>query len=442
MKLCKLDLNNQTLVIIITSIVWAMNFRCTFNNINVHMDIGSYYTLKFDPFLLLIKNIMCMFFFLGFLIEMKIINIFCKKKQSDNNSDLNSIKSTKSNIYYIPNGNGNDENSEFIIFNHSDSSGEKFCFILKVFLLIVFIYISEESYFILANNHILDRIICPIRNMFALFVILIPILFRNKISKTIIKNFFIYQKHYIFPLIIIFLLSLFLMLYNYILIPRFVHIFNTNICYYIICFVLMGFELTTIKYLVDKLFINKFLILAIKGLLGTITFTIICIETNEKNIYDFFDKFLSFEYLLEPEEYSIIQKIAYIVTLCILQYLKIIVINLFGEAHLLSAIMITDILYFPLYCIERFEIQDFGISTLVSFYANIIIGFLNTFMMLIFNEILELNFCGLNKYLRKNIINREKAETDNIIDFNNRDNDTDDNDNDNANSNEFSSDNE
>jgi len=437
MKLCKLDINNQTLVIIITSIVWAMNFRCTFNNINVHMDTGSYYTLKFDPILLLIKNILCMFFILGFLIEMKIINIFCKKQQNDNNSDLNSDKSTKSkkstksNNYNLVNP--NDENSEFLILNHLDSPKEKFCFILKVFLFIVFIYISEETYFILANNHILDRIICPIRNMFALFIILIPIILRNKISGTIIKNFFIYQKHYIIPLIIIFLLSLFLMLYNYILIPRFVHIFNTNICYYIICFVLMGFELTINKYLVDKLFINKFLILAIKGLVGTITFTIICLKTNEKNIYDFFDKFLSFEYLLEPEEYSIIHKIAYIITLCILQYLKIIVINLFGEAHLLSAIMVTDILYFPLYCIERFEVQDFGISTPVSFYANIIIGFINTFMMLIFNEILELNFCGLNKYLRKNIINREKSETDNIIGFDNSENDTDDNDNVNSN---------
>ena len=115
MKLCKLDINNQTLVIIITSNVWAMNFRCTFNNINVHMDTGSYYTLKFDPILLLIKNILCMFFILGFLIEMKIINIFCKKQQNDNNSDLNSDKSTKSkkstksNNYNLVNP--NDENS-------------------------------------------------------------------------------------------------------------------------------------------------------------------------------------------------------------------------------------------------------------------------------------------------------------------------------------------
>ena len=81
--------------------------------------------------------------------------------------------------------------------------------------------------------------------------------------------------------------------------------------------------------------------------------------------------------------------------------------------------MIADILYFPLYCIERFVIQGFGVSTPIAFYANIIIGFINTILMLIFNEILELKFCGLNKYLRKNIINREKIETDNIVIFDN-----------------------
>ena len=31
--------------------------------------------------------------------------------------------------------------------------------------------------------------------------------------------------------------------------------------------------------------------------------------------------------------------------------------------------------------------------------------------MLIFNEILELNFWGCNKYLRKNIIRRERKES-------------------------------
>ena len=35
--------------------------------------------------------------------------------------------------------------------------------------------------------------------------------------------------------------------------------------------------------------------------------------------------------------------------------------------------------------------------------------------MLIFNEILELNFCGLNSNLRKYIIQREKKDKANLI---------------------------
>jgi hypothetical protein len=42
--------------------------------------------------------------------------------------------------------------------------------------------------------------------------------------------------------------------------------------------------------------------------------------------------------------------------------------------------------------------------------------------MLIFNEILELNFCGLNKHLRKNIINREENEAMELITTGNNDN--------------------
>ena len=83
--------------------------------------------------------------------------------------------------------------------------------------------------------------------------------------------------------------------------------------------------------------------------------------------------------------------------------------------HFLSTMMITDILCFPLYCFERFVIQHFTISTKDTFFINVSITIINTILMLIFNEILELNFCGLNKNLRKNIINRENQETNNIL---------------------------
>ena len=37
--------------------------------------------------------------------------------------------------------------------------------------------------------------------------------------------------------------------------------------------------------------------------------------------------------------------------------------------------------------------------------------------MLIFNEILELNFCGLNTNIRKNIILREQIDKENLIEL-------------------------
>lgn len=415
MALFKLNLNNQTLIIIFTSIIWVMNFRFSFKNIYAHMDQGSFLSLQLDPLLFLIKNIACILYFLAFFIETKKVNqsadiesknIIVTKKISENLIMLNSIEhKTKKNIGQI---------KEIALSNMLMDSKKKFFFILKVILLIIFIYISEELYFLLINNHVLDRIMCQIRNFIILISILILslIFFGKKIDKTQIKNYFVYQKHEVIPLIIIFVLSLTIIMVNVLSINRFFKVYGgLNILYYSIIFFLMGIEVTIIKYLVDKLYINKFLILGIKGILGTIVFTVINITVNKDEFYLFFDNLLSYEYMYQPEEFDLVNKIFYVLTLWILQYLKIVVINRFSEIFLLSTLMITDIIYFPLYCIERFAIQQFKISTVISFIINVSVGIINTIMMLIINEILEVNICGLNKYLRRNIINR------NIVDL-------------------------
>ena len=66
-------------------------------------------------------------------------------------------------------------------------------------------------------------------------------------------------------------------------------------------------------------------------------------------------------------------------------------------------LMMTDLIYFPLYCIERLAIQKFSVFRMDSFSLNVVTGILNIFFMLIFNEILECNFLGLNKDLKNNI---------------------------------------
>ena len=162
---------------------------------------------------------------------------------------------------------------------------------------------------------------------------------------------------------------------------------------------------------------NKFLILGLKGILGTIAFIIFNIKVNKDKFFNFLDRILSFEYTLKYEDFHIIFKIIYVLTLVIFQYLKICVIDKFGEMHFISSIMITDILYFPLYCIERFAIQRFIVSTKDTFIINIIIYVINAILMLIFNEILELNFCGLNTYLRKNIIKRENQDKNKLAEL-------------------------
>ena len=57
--------------ILVASLLWDINFRLTFKNMDGHMDLGSYPSLKFDPILILIKNISCaiIFFILYFVFK-------------------------------------------------------------------------------------------------------------------------------------------------------------------------------------------------------------------------------------------------------------------------------------------------------------------------------------------------------------------------------------
>ena len=61
----------------------------------------------------------------------------------------------------------NDENDVIKQIEKSknlDGIGKKILFCLKIFFMILFICIIEDAYFICSNNHIIDRVICPIRN--------------------------------------------------------------------------------------------------------------------------------------------------------------------------------------------------------------------------------------------------------------------------------------
>ena len=116
-------------------------------------------------------------------------------------------------------------------------------------------------------------------------------------------------------------------------------------------YILLGVEIVLIKYLTDIQFIDPFLILALKGIFGTIIFIIINIFIDGEKMFNYADGFMVFEYDYMYEEFNIAQKIFYIITFNIFQYLKIFIINEYSETHFLSSAMTSDVFYFPLYLI-------------------------------------------------------------------------------------------
>ena len=406
MNIFRFHFDHEIYMVLIASFLWALNFRATFKNNSDSMGLGSCWVLRFDPILILSKNAICILFLGIFIYEIKLSK--GKKigeKQIIQKQEGNQVKMEVTDLII---------NNETILdavdkAKNLEKPHEKFLFWLKVVLLIIVIYIIEELYFMLSNNHVLDRVICPIRNFSILLALFI-------FSPLILKKPCSYNRHQLFPFIIIFILSVLLILFNIFGVDRFLKKFKpVNSSIYYVTYFLMGLELVLIKYLVDSQFISIFLILGLKGLIGTIIFIVISAKYNAKEFFNIADSILTFEYDNMFEEFEVIYKIIYVITLVILQWLIVYIINKFSENHIQMILMMTDLIYFPLYCIERFAIQNFTIFRFDSFLLNAIIGALNTFFMLIFNEILECNFLGLNKDLKRNINKRQDIDYDNKL---------------------------
>ena len=396
----------KTLILIIASLVWAINFRSTFKCIDAHMDLGSYSSLKFDPIVILIKNCISCLHLIIFFFSLKlnssseeIEKVLTEERKGSLVVYEYKDKPIKSNTFETISSYHN-------LYNNLD----KFLFGLKIFSIILLIYFCEETYFIIGNNHILDRLAVPISNL----GILIPVC---TLSPLLIKKNWNIYKHRLIPSIIFIIFSIFIIVFNYLEVERFKKIFNENLAYYMIVFILTGVELVLIKYLVEKEIINIFLILGLKGIIGTIIFAIINLTVTKDKFFYFFDKIFSFEYDNMYEDFSIIFKIIYIISILILQYLKLFIISEFSESHFLSVSMITDIFYFIFYLIEKFVIYKIPISTSITFYINTIFGIINTILLLIFNEIIEIKLCGIEKNFNKNIYKRQMDEKRNIVKY-------------------------
>jgi hypothetical protein len=364
--------------------------------------MGSFSVLRFDLLLILIKNIICSFYIIGFIYELK-LNI------SPSKSELFVVqKKEKDKVLIALQEIKNDENNDLInTVNKShnlDDLKSKILFWLRIGFIIFIIYIAEELYFTISNNHILDRVIIPIRNFGVLVALSI-------FSPLLIKKSCKFYRHQYIPYIIIFVISIAIIYYNIGDRERFKKKFGSiNTIIYIISYFLMGLEATLIKYLVDKEFISIFFILGVKGIMGTIIFTIFNIIWNQDQFYAFFEDILSFEYDLLDEPFEIWHKICYIISYVILVYFKMYTISQFTENHILSTLMIVDLIYFPFYCFERLVCVKFTITTPSSFIINSIAGVVNFFLMMVFNEILELKFWGLNTNLNRIINDRQKKD--------------------------------
>ena len=406
MALFKFHFENKMNIILITTLVWGINFRSTFKNNSESMGLGSCWVLRFDPLLPLIKNIICIFYLVVFFYQVKL-----SKAQEINTQIL--VKKQEGSKIKIELTDLKQEGETIINAvekaNNLDNLHLKILFWVKISILILITYITEELYFLLSNNHVLDRVIVPIRNCGIVLALLI-------FSPILLKKGCQFNRHQLIPFLTVFFLSLGIVLFNVFGVDRFLKKFNAvNSSIYYTTYFLMGVEIVIIKHLVEYQFISIFLILGIKGIIGTIVFTGINIAFRGREFYDFLDSFLTFEYDDMYDEFNAIYKIIYIVSLVILEYLKIYIVNIFSENHLQMILMMVDLLYYPLYLIERFPIEGFSVFDVTSFTMNTVVGVLNIFLMLMFNEMLECNFWGLNKDLTKHIIQRQDFEkTDDI----------------------------
>ena len=402
MALFYLQFDKSFYIILITSVLWTINYRSTFKNNSDSMGLGSCWVLRFDPMPLLIKNIICIFYLIVYFYEIKLSKSDVNRKIFIQKKEKNQIVIQKEELDHI------------IMVERGNNllrSKNKIFFWIRIILLILVVYIIEELYFILSNSHTVERVICSIRNFCLLLGLFI-------FSPLILKKPCSYNKHHLIPSIMLFVFSLLILLFNIFAVERFFKKFQpVNSSIYYSEFFLMGLEIVIVKHLMDKEFISMYLILGIKGIIGTIIFTIINIAFTKRQFYDLLDSILTFEYDDMLDDFEIIFIIIYIITFVILEWIKIYIINQYGEYHFPMVLMMVDLIYFPFYCIERFAIQKFSVFNIGLLLLNTIVCFINIFFMLIFNEILECNFWGLNKDLKKNINIRKDIETKENIDI-------------------------
>jgi hypothetical protein len=182
-----------------------------------------------------------------------------------------------------------------------------------------------------------------------------------------------------------------------------------------IYFILYSVTLNYRKYLMEAKYVSPFMVCSIFGLLDFI-FQIISelIGYNFKNFLSYNEKEITLSLLKDVEIANIpsilVKSIPFIILYIIFYCCYYLIIDKFTIIH---GVIMEIITLFSNILIKRFvDLEAYRIVIFSILYCFIIIG------LFIYIEIIELKFCGLNKYTRREILDREKKERKNISEEN------------------------
>ncbi len=164
----------------------------------------------------------------------------------------------------------------------------------------------------------------------------------------------------------------------------------------ILYFIYFGFEMSVFKYYMEYYFINVYIVCLIQSI-SSITFNLLyttynLLQSQTNNLIEDFSKFISYPFKF------LIMAILYA---CNFMSLKLGIFYL-TPSHCMVGISLQCNIFF----IINNKFEPFNITLLVT-----IIRFVFEIVsLLIYNEIIILNFCGLNENTEENIIIRQQID--------------------------------
>lgn len=174
--------------------------------------------------------------------------------------------------------------------------------------------------------------------------------------------------------------------------------FSTNIFIKLLSECIISFDVGMSKYTMDTKFFSPYEMCCF---IGIFEFTIYCLLFLLSNYFNFFDDFeVDFDDFKLKDLYIFI---LIIVLKLFYNLLNFITIKNTSTTHFMIMIILGELAY---YFIDIFDnnLESYKIIIIIFGFCIII------FMTLIFNEIIELNFWGLEKYTKRNIYIRSKSD--------------------------------